>query len=124
MDYCERGDLGDLLYIEKRFSEERARDYLCEIILAVDYLHKRDIIFRDLKPDNILVCDDGHLKLADFGLAKELEEANERTFTFCGTTSYIPPEMVQKLGHGKSMDWYLIGVFLHEMLTGAPPYYS
>jgi serum/glucocorticoid-regulated kinase 2 len=122
MDYCSRGDLGDLLKVERKFSEARAKVYMAEMILAIEHLHSLGIIFRDLKPDNILIDEDGHLKLADFGLAKEMED--ERTYTFCGTTSYLPPEMLGKLGHGKTLDWYLLGVLLHEMLTGAPPYYN
>ena len=81
-------------------------------------LHSHDILFRDLKPENILIGEDGHLKLADFGLAKELEEANGRTFTVCGTPCFLAPEMIEKTGHGKAFDWYTIGVFLHQMLTG------
>ena len=71
LDYCPGGDLGKVIAREKRLSEERARMYLCEIILALEDLHKRNIIFRDLKPDNVVLDEDGHVLLTDFGLSKE-----------------------------------------------------
>jgi serum/glucocorticoid-regulated kinase 2 len=122
IDLCPRGNLGEMLMLEKRFSEDRSKVYLAEILLAIEYLHSLNIIFRDLKPDNILVDEDGHLKLADFGLCKELTDAE--TSTFCGSPAYLAPEMVKKTGHGKALDWYLCGVLLFEMLTGAPPFLS
>jgi serine/threonine protein kinase len=121
IDFCPRGDLGELLFLEKRFSEERCKVYLAEICLAIEYLHGYDTIFRDLKPDNILVDEDGHLKLADFGLCKELTGQDD-TSTFCGSVAYLAPEMVKRSGHNKSLDWYLLGVLLFEMLTGNPPF--
>lgn len=71
LDYCPGGDLGHVLSREKKLSEQRAKYYLCEIILALEDLHKRDIIFRDLKPDNVVLDSDGHARLTDFGLSKE-----------------------------------------------------
>lgn len=71
LDYCPGGDLGKVIAREKRLSEERARIYLSEILLALEDLHKRDIIFRDLKPDNVVLDKDGHVLLTDFGLSKE-----------------------------------------------------
>jgi serine/threonine protein kinase len=71
LDYCPGGDLGKLLSNEKRLSEARARVYLAEILLALEDLHKRDIIFRDLKPDNVVLDKEGHVLLTDFGLSKE-----------------------------------------------------
>jgi serine/threonine protein kinase len=120
MEYCPRGDLGELLSLEKRLSEDRARVYICEILLALEYLHKHNIIFRDLKPDNILIDDDGHLKLADFGLSRGIENTNDAK-TFCGSVAYLAPEMILRQGHGKPLDWYLLGTLLYEMLIGQPP---
>ena len=71
LDYAEGGNMSRSLHKDRRFNEERARYYLCEIILAIEDLHKRDIIFRDLKPDNIVFDADGHALLTDFGLSKE-----------------------------------------------------
>lgn len=71
LEYCPGGDLSDYLQSEDFFSEDRTRIYICEIILAIEDLHKRGIIFRDLKPDNIVLDKDGHAKLTDFGLSKE-----------------------------------------------------
>jgi serine/threonine protein kinase len=109
---------------DKRFTEERARYYLCEILLALEDLHKRDIIFRDLKPDNIVFDANGHALLTDFGLCKEGMAENTSTKSFCGSPAYLAPEMLKRAGHGKSVDWYLLGVLLYEMLVGIPPYYS
>ena len=70
MDYCSGGDLSLHLKREKKFTEEKARAYICEVILAIQELHRHDIIYRDLKPDNIVLDERGHVKLCDFGLSK------------------------------------------------------
>jgi serine/threonine protein kinase len=125
MEYCPGGDLSDYLETEEYFSEDRARLYICEIILAIEDLHSRGIIFRDLKPDNIVLDRFGHCKLTDFGLSKEGLIENEKIAqSFCGSYAYLAPEMVRKTGHGKNVDWYLLGVLLYEMLEGIPPFYD
>ena len=123
LDYCQGGDLARVLAKERRFSEDRARIYAAEILLAIQYLHKRDIIFRDLKPDNVVVDAEGHALLTDFGLSKEGVLDNISAKSFCGSVAYLAPEMLRRSGHGKSVDWYLLGVLLYEMLVGQPPYF-
>lgn len=124
LDYCSGGDLGFQISKEKRFDEARAKIYICELVLALEELHKRDIIFRDLKPDNIVLDDEGHAMLTDFGLSKEGIFDNTMTKSFCGSLAYLAPEMIKRQGHGKAVDWYLLGVLLFEMLIGMPPYFS
>lgn len=124
LEYCPGGDLGSVLKREKKLSEERARLYLTEIILALETLHKKDIIFRDLKPDNVVLDADGHAMLTDFGLSKEGVVNNSSAKSFCGSVAYLAPEVLRRQGHGKSVDWYLVGVLLYEMLVGIPPYFS
>jgi serine/threonine protein kinase len=109
---------------DRRFTEEVSRYYLCEILLSLEDLHKKDIIFRDLKPDNIVFDAEGHAMLTDFGLSKEGVLNNNQARSFCGSPAYLSPEMLKRSGHGKSVDWYLLGVLLYEMLVGIPPYYS
>lgn len=84
LDYCPGGDLSELLTKEGKFTEEKSKIYLCEIILAIEDLHKRDIIFRDLKPDNVVLDFDGHALLTDFGLSKEGVYDNIGAKSFCG----------------------------------------
>ena len=124
LEYAPGGNMSRTLHKERRFPEDRAKLYLAEIILALEDLHKRDIIFRDLKPDNIVFDADGHALLTDFGLSKEGVQNNAQTRSFCGSPAYLAPEMLKRAGHGKSVDWYLLGVLLYEMLVGIPPYYS
>jgi len=124
LDYCPGGDLGKVLAKERRFSEDRAKIYLAEILLALQDLHQRDIIFRDLKPDNVVLDSNGHALLTDFGLSKEGVLDNQATNSFCGSVAYLAPEMLKRTGHGKSVDWYLLGVLLYEMLVGMPPYFT
>jgi protein-serine/threonine kinase len=124
LEYCAGGDLSTHLMREKRFSEQRAKIYLCEIVLALEELHKQDIIYRDLKPDNIVIDKDGHVLLTDFGLSKEGIFDNHAAKSFCGSLAYLAPEMIRRKGHGKAVDWYLLGVVFFEMVVGVPPYFS
>ncbi|OMJ83362.1 hypothetical protein SteCoe_15766 [Stentor coeruleus] len=124
MDFCPNGDLGTQLAREKRFSEEKARFYMIEILLALQELHNHGIIFRDLKPDNVVLDEEGHAKLTDFGLSKEGVDDDKLTKSFCGSVAYLAPEMIRRTGHSRSVDWYLFGVLLYEMIVGSPPYYS
>ena len=77
-----------------------------------------------MKPDNIVLDSNGHALLTDFGLSKEGVLDENLTKSFCGSYAYLAPEMVKKVGHGKAVDWYLLGVLLYEMLVGIPPYYD
>lgn len=97
-----------------------AQFYAAEVILAIEYLHERNIIYRDLKPENILLSGDGHIRLTDFGFAKVVPEL---TWTLCGTPDYLAPEIVMSRGYGKAVDWYAVGVLIYEMLLGTPPFY-
>ena len=124
MEYCAGGDLSKHLYFEKRFSEERAKFYLCEVLLGLEYLHKRDIIFRDLKPDNVVLDEKGYAKLTDFGMSKEGVYDSQSANSFCGSVAYLAPEVLKKQGHGKAVDWYLLGVLFYEMIVGIPPFFG
>ena len=124
LEYCPNGDLAKHLLFEKRFTEERAKFYICEILLALENLHQRDIIFRDLKPDNVVLDEEGHCKLTDFGLSKEGVTENQYAKSFCGSIAYLAPEMLKKQGHGKAVDWYLLGVLFYEMLVGITPFFT
>ena len=124
LDYCPGGDLSKQLQIQTRFSEDMAKFYICEIALALGELHKKDIIFRDLKPDNIVIDKEGHAMLTDFGLSREGVNEKHIAKSFCGSIAYLAPEMLSRSGHGKAVDWYLLGVCFYEMLVGMPPYFS
>jgi serine/threonine protein kinase len=99
--------------------------YSAEIILAIEHLHMKNIVFRDLKPENVLLDAEGHIALTDFGLSKEgVLDWTRGTNSFCGSVAYLSPEILNKTGHGKAVDWYLLGVMIYEMLVGIPPFYS
>ena len=123
LDYCPIGDLSYQIQLNL-FEEDEAKFYIAELILAIEYLHKKDIIYRDLKPENILIDKDGHFKLADFGLEKENVKNDIPNKTFCGSPQYLSPKMLSKEGTTKSSDVYGIGAILFEMVTGAPPFYN
>ena len=124
MDICTGGELFYHLVHQRAFSEKQAKFFMSEILLGFKYLHERDIVFRDIKPENILVDMDGHIRIADFGLAKIIPE-NEHSYSFCGSPEYLSPEMLQSTdGHDRKVDIYSLGVLLHEMITGLPPFYD
>ncbi|KAH7819187.1 putative serine/threonine kinase [Monocercomonoides exilis] len=123
LDFVNGGDLYYHLKKEGTFSVDRCRLYAAEITLAFEALHNRDIIYRDLKPENVLLASDGHIALTDFGLSKTNINKHRMTNTFCGTPEYLAPEMLKPDGHGKAVDWWTLGTLLYEMLTGFPPFF-
>ncbi|WWC91546.1 uncharacterized protein L201_006492 [Kwoniella dendrophila CBS 6074] len=122
LSYIPGGELFSHLRRAGRFSADVTRFYLASIILAIEYLHSRDIIYRDLKPENLLLDRYGYLRIADFGFAKIIED--NRTFTLCGTPEYLAPEIVLSQGHGKAVDWWALGILAFEMLAGYPPFFD
>ena len=122
-DYLPGGSLGYHLKNDIFFPELKAKFYICELILAIDFLHENSIIYRDLKPDNILISKFGHVKLVDFGLSKKLLLENKgRTYSICGTPEYLAPEMLLGNGYSYSVDWWSLGVLFYEILVGCSPF--
>lgn len=91
-------------------------------MIAIECLHRNNIIYRDLKPENVLLDYEGHIKLTDFGLSKQGLVGDRSTFTFCGTPEYLAPEVVKGKGHGKAVDWWSLGLMIYEMLSGINPF--
>jgi len=96
--------------------------YAAEIYCALTYLHSKNVLYRDLKPENIILDNEGHLKLIDFGLAKDSVKDSSPTSTFCGTNEYIPPEVLAGEKYSFNFDWWGFGVIIYEMIYGAPPF--
>jgi atypical protein kinase C iota type len=122
IEYMGGGDL--LLHMQRKMKlpEDHARFYSAEIAVALDFLHSRGIIYRDLKLDNVLLDAEGHIRLTDYGMCKEGLKKGEQTSTFCGTPNYIPPEMLRGESYDFSIDWWALGVICFEMMTGRPPF--
>eukprot|EP01102_Stenamoeba_stenopodia_P010396 TRINITY_DN3125_c0_g1_i2.p1 TRINITY_DN3125_c0_g1~~TRINITY_DN3125_c0_g1_i2.p1 ORF type:complete len:668 (+),score=153.02 TRINITY_DN3125_c0_g1_i2:344-2347(+) len=124
MDYLNGGELFFHLSNVDRFSDERSRFYAAEIVLALGYLHAKHVVYRDLKPENLLLDMDGHVCLTDFGLVKENLGYGDVTHTFCGSPEYLAPEILLGKGYGRAVDWWALGTFIYEMLEGLPPFYD
>ncbi|CAF3065245.1 unnamed protein product [Rotaria sp. Silwood2] len=124
LEYLSGGELFMQLEREGIFMDDMACFYLSEILLGLEHLHKQGIIYRGeyLKPENILLDAQGHVKLTDFGLCKESIYEGTQTNTFCGTIEYMAPEILTRSGHGKAVDWWSFGALMYDMLTGAPPF--
>ena len=124
MDYVPGGELFNRLdqSPSRRLPEAHVQFYAAEIVLALHYLHERDIIYRDLKPENVLLDRRGHVCLADFGFAKACVSGPTAANSFLGTAHAMSPEMVSGSGHGKGTDWWALGVLICELLTSKPPW--
>mmetsp|Transcript_131755 Transcript_131755/g.421716 ORF Transcript_131755/g.421716 Transcript_131755/m.421716 type:complete len:768 (+) Transcript_131755:48-2351(+) len=110
-------------YNKKDFygKEPHAKFYAAGVVYAFDHMHQRKIIFRDLKPENLLLNEHGHVKVTDMGLAKICAG---KTFTTCGTPDYFAPEVVQSAGHTRALDWWTLGILIFELIVGRPPFES
>ncbi|PRP89629.1 hypothetical protein PROFUN_00893 [Planoprotostelium fungivorum] len=124
MDYVCGGELFFHLCESKRFTEDRAKFYAAEILLALEYVHGLKIVYRDLKPENLLLDMNGHVCLTDFGMCKEDLGVGNTTHTFCGSPEYLAPEILLGKGYDFAVDWWAYGTLVYEMLCGMPPFYS
>ncbi|XP_059221363.1 cGMP-dependent protein kinase, isozyme 2 forms cD5/T2 isoform X2 [Stomoxys calcitrans] len=121
MESCLGGELWTILRDKGNFDDSTTRFYTACVVEAFDYLHSRNIIYRDLKPENLLLDEKGYVKLVDFGFAKKLQ-SGRKTWTFCGTPEYVAPEVILNRGHDISADYWSLGVLMFELLTGTPPF--
>jgi serine/threonine protein kinase len=124
LDYWPGGELFFYIQHFQSFPEKIARFYASNILLGLEVLHNNDIVYRDLKPENVLVGKDGYAKITDFGLSKENIQGNQQATSFWGTPEYLAPETLLRKGTGKSADWWSFGAIVYEMLTGLPPFYD
>lgn len=122
MEYAIGGELFTYLRRAEKFSFPTAQFYIAEIVVALEYLHSFDIVYRDLKPENLLLDQKGHIKITDFGFSKVLY--GNKTWTLCGTPEYLAPEIILGKGHDKAVDWWALGILCFEMLAGYPPFYE
>lgn len=123
MEYVIGHDLRYYLNKQRKFTEKQTRFYAAELVLALRFLHRQGFVYRDLKLDNVMIDKHGHCKLLDFGMSKDIAKVSDMsTRTFCGTPSYISPEMIRELDYGTSVDWWALGVLMFEMLNNTPPF--
>ncbi|EAW12768.1 cAMP-dependent protein kinase [Aspergillus clavatus NRRL 1] len=123
LEYCPGGEIFSYLRRARRFNENTSKFYAAEITLTIEFLHDVEgVVYRDLKPENILLDADGHIKLVDFGFAKQI--GDRETYTLCGTPEYLAPEVIQNSGHGLAVDWWALGILIYEFLVGQPPFWD
>ena len=115
MEFIAGGELFTYLRNIGRLETSHACFYGGNVALMFEFLHSKNIVYRDLKPENLLIAEDGYLRLTDFGFAKVVEG---RTYTLCGTPEYLAPEILLNKGHGKAVDWWTLGILIYELNAG------
>ncbi|CAK5267192.1 unnamed protein product, partial [Mycena citricolor] len=120
LEFAAKGELYKQLVKYGKFSERRSSRYIAQMADALIYLHGKHVIHRDIKPENLLLGINGELKIGDFGWS--VHAPGLRRTTLCGTTDYLPPEMLEKKPHSEKVDHWALGVLAYEFLTGAPPF--
>jgi serine/threonine protein kinase len=123
MEYAAGRDMFFMIHERGTLTLFQTRAYITQVTLALDHVHSKGFIYRDLKPENLLIRDDGYLRLTDFGFAKALKPG-ERAYTVCGTPDYLAPETLRQQGCNRAADFWAIGVLLFEMMTGYPPFHG
>lgn len=121
LEYVPGGELQGVISRNERIPERDVMIYIAEIAMALSELHMKGIVYRDLKPENVLIGADGHIKLADFGLSKDISRVG-LTKTFCGTLDFMSPEIVQQRAYGKEVDWWALGVLSYALLYKKLPF--
>ena len=119
MELALGGELFSILRERVRFDEKQSCFYAACVQSAFAYLHDSKIVYRDLKPENLLFDSEGYLKVVDFGFAKKIVD---RTWTLCGTPEYLAPEIITNKGHSLPVDWWAFGILIYECLNGQPPF--
>jgi len=115
------GELWTILRDRGWFDDNTTRFYIACVVSAFEYLHGHGIIYRDLKPENLLLDKDGYIKMVDFGFSKNVENGR-KTWTFCGTPEYVAPEIILNKGHDRAVDFWALGILMYELLAGTPPF--
>ncbi|XP_038061879.1 cGMP-dependent protein kinase 1-like isoform X2 [Patiria miniata] len=123
MEVCLGGELWTILRDRGSFDDHTARFCIACVIEAFSYLHSKGIVYRDLKPENLLLDSKGNVKMVDFGFAKHIG-FGRKTWTFCGTPEYVAPEIILNKGHDYAADYWSLGILIFELLTGNPPFTS
>ena len=123
MEYIPGGELFRYVQQKGTLPIEEVRFYIAEIGLALEHLHSLGVIYRDLKPENVLLDEEGHVKLTDFGLSKEITETNSTT-TFCGTAEYLAPEVIRREEYSYPIDWWALGCLAYELCFGMTPFFD
>ncbi|KAF7232564.1 hypothetical protein EG68_09394 [Paragonimus skrjabini miyazakii] len=121
LEACLGGELWTILRDSHNLDDRTTRFCLACCIEALDYLHRHGIIYRDLKPENMLITARGYIKMCDFGFAKFIG-IGQKTWTFCGTPEYVAPEVILNKGHDFAADYWSLGILTFELLTGTPPF--
>ncbi|XP_051896580.1 cGMP-dependent protein kinase 2 [Pristis pectinata] len=121
LEACLGGEIWSILRDRGCFDEFTSKFCISCVTEAFDYLHHIGVVYRDLKPENLMLDTEGYIKLVDFGFAKKIGRG-QKTWTFCGTPEYVAPEIILNKGHDFGVDFWSLGILVFELLTGSPPF--